>query len=281
VRLKVGKHSIFWGDVVFNANHSVAYSQMPGDTRKQLSSPGIEAKETVLPVAQISGQIQLADTLSLAGQYFLDWKPNRNPEGGTYYGAADFLFDGPDHFSLAPGFAVPRAEAVEPDKKRGNWGINLKWSPEWLDGTLGVYYREFERAPALVDAADRRQAGRLLPPELSAWHETGRSRAEQEHRRCRGGDGSLQAHEHGVRQRRRHEREQHRHRSGDARGRPRRLLPRLRQRHGARQPRRAACRSRWWAKSSRATGNASPPTPISSRPKAMAAAAPTTPGSRA
>jgi len=148
VRLKVGKHSIFWGDVVFNANHSVAYSQMPGDTRKQLSSPGIEAKETVLPVAQISGQIQLADTLSLAGQYFLDWKPNRNPEGGTYYGAADFLFDGPDHFSLAPGFAVPRAEAVEPDKKRGNWGINLKWSPEWLDGTLGVYYREFdERQP--------------------------------------------------------------------------------------------------------------------------------------
>ena len=159
VRLKIGKHSIFWGDVAFNANHSVAYSQMPSDTRKQLSSPGIEAKETVLPVAQISGQIQLADTFSVAGQYFLDWKPNRLPEGGTYYGAADFLFYGPDKWSYSPAApAARRAAALEPTSKRGNWGVNLKWSPEWVDGTIGAYYREFDErqpwsAPQLNPAA--------------------------------------------------------------------------------------------------------------------------------
>lgn len=148
VRLKAGKHSIFWGNVIFNANHSVAYSQMPSDIRKQLSSPGIEAKETVLPVNQLSGQIQVADDLAFAAQYFLDWKPNRLPEGGTYYGAADFLFQGPDKFSLAPGFAIRNAPGVEPDKKSGNFGVNMKWSPAWLDGTLGVYYRKFdERQP--------------------------------------------------------------------------------------------------------------------------------------
>lgn len=148
VRLKAGKHSLFWGDVTFNANHSVAYSQMPTDTRKQLSSPGIEAKETVLPINQLSGQIQVADDLAFAAQYFLDWKPNRLPEGGTYYGAADFLFQGPDKFSLAPGFAIRNAPGVEPDKKSGNFGVNMKWSPAWLDGTLGVYYRKFDdRAP--------------------------------------------------------------------------------------------------------------------------------------
>src|SRR5690606_16123942 len=27
-----------------------------------------------------------------------------------------------------------------PDK-RGDFGLMLKWSPEWLDGTLGLYYR--------------------------------------------------------------------------------------------------------------------------------------------
>lgn len=148
LRLKAGKHSLFWGDVTFNANHSVAYSQMPTDTRKQLSSPGIEAKETVLPVNQLSGQLQVADDLAFAAQYFLDWKPNRLPEGGTYYGAADFLFEGPDRFSLAPGFAIRRAAAVEPSKNSGNFGLNMKWSPNWLDGTLGVYYRKFdERQP--------------------------------------------------------------------------------------------------------------------------------------
>jgi len=147
LRVKAGKHSIFWGDVAFNANHSVAYSQMPNDTRKSLASPGVEAKETVLPLNQVSAQLQINDTLAIAAQYFLDWKPNRLPEGGTYYGAADFLFYGPDRFSLSPALAVPRAAAVEPDK-RGNWGINLKWSPAWVDGTLGFYYRKFdERQP--------------------------------------------------------------------------------------------------------------------------------------
>jgi hypothetical protein len=148
VRVKVGKHSIFWGESVFNANHSVAYSQMPSDTRKTLSSPGIEAKETFLPVNQVSGQIQLADDLSVNGQYFFDWKPNRLPEGGTYYGAADFLFEGPDRFSVAPGVFLQHVAAIEPRHKHGDWGINVRWSPQWLDGTLGAYYRKFdERQP--------------------------------------------------------------------------------------------------------------------------------------
>jgi hypothetical protein len=151
LRVKAGKHSIFWGDVAFNANHSVAYSQMPNDSRKSLSSPGVEAKETVLPLNQISAQLQLADNLAIAAQYFLDWKPNRLPEGGTYYGAADFLFYGPDRFFLNPAAAptlnVRRRAAVEPGGS-GNWGMNLKWSPAFLDGTLGVYYRKFdERQP--------------------------------------------------------------------------------------------------------------------------------------
>lgn len=151
LRVKAGKHSIFWGDVAFNANHSVAYSQMPSDSRKSLSSPGVEAKETVLPLAQLSAQWQLADDLAVAAQYFLDWKPNRNPEGGTYYGAVDFLFGGPNRFYLNPAAAptlnVRRQGAVEPGKS-GNWGINLKWSPEWVDGTIGAYYRKFdERQP--------------------------------------------------------------------------------------------------------------------------------------
>lgn len=151
LRLKAGKHSIFWGDVAFNANHSVAYSQMPSDTRKSLASPGVEAKETVLPLTQVSGQLQITDNLAVAAQYFLDWKPNRLPEGGTYYGAADFLFYGPDRFYLnpaaAPNLNVRRSDALEPDK-RGNWGINLKWSPDWVDGTIGAYYRKFdERQP--------------------------------------------------------------------------------------------------------------------------------------
>jgi hypothetical protein len=147
VRVRAGRHSVFWGESIFNANHAVAYSQMPSDSRKSLSSPGVEAKETLLPLAQISGQVQLADELSINGQYFFDWKPNRLPEGGTYYGAVDFLFEGPTRFSVAPGLFLQRAPSVEPEE-RGDWGLNVRWSPAWLDGTLGIYYRRFdERQP--------------------------------------------------------------------------------------------------------------------------------------
>ena len=39
------------------------------------------------------------------------------------------------------GFAQ-RGNPVEPDQS-GEWGIAARWSPQWLDGTLGFYYRNF------------------------------------------------------------------------------------------------------------------------------------------
>ena len=42
--------------------------------------------------------------------------------------------------SLPLGFA-PR-QSVEPDQ-RGEFGLSARWSPHWLDGTLGFYYRNF------------------------------------------------------------------------------------------------------------------------------------------
>ncbi|MCY1296320.1 hypothetical protein D9M70_457020 [compost metagenome] len=35
---------------------------------------------------------------------------------------------------------IRRGDDLTPDD-RGDWGLMAKWSPEWLDGTLGVYYR--------------------------------------------------------------------------------------------------------------------------------------------
>jgi hypothetical protein len=126
----------------------------------------VEAKETYLPVNQISTQIGLTPTLELNGVYFLDWKENRLPEGGTYYGAADFFFNGPDRFPLAPGFSVPRRDALDAENESGDWGVNLKWSPDWLvDGTLGFYYREFtERQPwAAPEVLGIVAGGRFVP----------------------------------------------------------------------------------------------------------------------
>jgi len=158
VKVRAGRHTVFWGESLFlgGALHGISYSQMPLDLQKGFATPGVEAKELFRPLNQVSGQIQLTDTLSVAGQYFLQWESYRYPEGGTYLGPVDFAFDGPDRAlvtQLPNVNALPaslrgalvgysRGGPVEP-KQYGEFGLNARWSPEALDGTLGFYYRRY------------------------------------------------------------------------------------------------------------------------------------------
>lgn len=149
VKLKAGQMTNFWGESLFTQFHGIAYSQAPLDGRKATSSPGLGAKEVFLPIPQLAAQMQLTPEFSVAAQYVLRWKPNRLPDGGTYFGSADLLFDGPDRTLAgftptgAP-FFVPRGEPVEPDSKRGSWGVHARWSPDWMNGVAGIYYRKFD-----------------------------------------------------------------------------------------------------------------------------------------
>jgi hypothetical protein len=143
--VKAGRHTIYWGESLFvNGNiHGIAYAQNPLDLQKGFATPGSEAKELFRPLTQISGTAQITDTVSVAAQYFLQWQEFRYPEGGTYLGPVDFVFNGPERqFLSAPlGFAA-RGNPIEPDQ-RGEWGLSGRWSPGWLDGTVGLYYRNY------------------------------------------------------------------------------------------------------------------------------------------
>jgi hypothetical protein len=145
VRAKVGRHTLYWGESLFLTGHmhSVAYAQNPLDLQKGFATPGTEAKELFRPLNQLSGQAQLTDTLSVSGQYLFEWEAARYPEGGTYLGPVDFVFNGPDRQFISPalGFAY-RGHAAEP-KQSGEFGLSARWSPAWLDGSLGFYYRRF------------------------------------------------------------------------------------------------------------------------------------------
>lgn len=148
LNVKLGQHNIYWGESLFSFVNGVSYSQGPVDFRKAIATPGIEAKEVFRPLNQVSFSADLTDRVTVAGQYFLDWKPTILPDGGTYYGAADGL-------SMGGGgsiFGVPfGGVTAEPKDKRGDFGIALKVRPEWLDGTAGFYYREYtDKNPQLV-----------------------------------------------------------------------------------------------------------------------------------
>jgi hypothetical protein len=150
VNAKLGRHTTYWGESLFLGGHlhSISYSQSPLDLQKGFATPGTEAKELFRPLNQLSVQAQVTDTLSLAAHYMLEWESARYPEGGTYLGPVDFVFNGPDRQFLVlpaavggPGFAT-RGPASEP-RQSGEFGLSGRWSPAWLDGTMGVYYRNF------------------------------------------------------------------------------------------------------------------------------------------
>lgn len=147
VDLRLGQHNVYWGESLFSFVNGVSYQQGPVDIRKALSTPGTEAKELFKPLNQVSMSAQLRSDLTLSAQYMLDWKPMLIPDGGTYFGAADGVSLGGN----GTVFGMPFEVTDEPDKKRGDWGVAARWSPQWLDGTLGFYYREYtNRFPHLL-----------------------------------------------------------------------------------------------------------------------------------
>lgn len=141
--LRAGRHVVYWGEGLLIAGHAISYSQAPVDGRKAVASPGTETREVFRPLAQLSGQLQVNRRLSVGGQYLLEWDSTRAPEGGTYLGSADVGLQGPDQLPIAPGFALPFVDPLEPDNQ-GNWGVFARYDLDFLHSTLGAYYREFD-----------------------------------------------------------------------------------------------------------------------------------------
>jgi len=143
VNVKAGRHTNYWGEGLLFGAHAISYSQAPLDGAKAVTSPGIETKEVFLPIGQISAKSQVTENLTLAGQYFYEWDYTRIPYGGTYFGAADPFFEGPDRLPVAPGFSFKREDSKF-GRDSGNWGVMAKYDVEALQSTFGVYYRQFD-----------------------------------------------------------------------------------------------------------------------------------------
>ncbi len=139
LNVKLGRHTVSWGEAMLSSIHSLSYGQSALDIRKIAAVPGTEIKELFLPRNQVSAQLQVNPEVSLAAQYFLDWDPIRLPQAGSYQAAADFMH-GSESMYLGP-FQVARGPDVTP-KKRGDWGVAMRLQPQWLQGTLGMYYRK-------------------------------------------------------------------------------------------------------------------------------------------
>ena len=144
VNLKVGRHTNYWGEGLLFGSHAISYSQAPTDGVKAVTSPGIETKEVFLPIGQVSAKAQVSESLTLAGQYFYEWDYTRIPYGGTYFGAADPFFEGPDRLPLAPNGATFQRGSSRLGRDAANFGLMAKYDAQAIESTIGLYYRQFD-----------------------------------------------------------------------------------------------------------------------------------------
>ena len=136
--MRLGRHSILYGETLFFGANGIAAAQSPTDVVKLLSVPNSQFKEIVLPVNQVSGQLQLTDTVSIGAYYQFEFRKNRIPGVGSYFSGADVLGPGTERFLFAPGIGVPRIEDGDASDS-GQGGVQLRWRPEGKDIEFGFY----------------------------------------------------------------------------------------------------------------------------------------------
>lgn len=151
--VRFGRLTQFWGNAMFFGAQGINYSQNAADNIKGAASPGTEAKELAIPRTQILYEAQITDNMSIGAQYFLEYERNRNPQGGTYLGAAGFLWYGMDNM-----LGMPRGSDYTPDNINNNYGVRLSWTPNWMQGTIGAYYRKMDEVQSWGALGDYRGA---------------------------------------------------------------------------------------------------------------------------
>lgn len=140
VTVKVGRFTEYWGNALFNGFQAISYGQSPINLLDAVDAPGKEVKDLFMPRGQVSIHAQVTPDVSLGFQYAFEYRPDVFPEGGTLLGVADPFFVGPQ--SVAGEF--PRGKDSNPANVDGNFGIEAIWSPDFLNGQLGAYFRQFD-----------------------------------------------------------------------------------------------------------------------------------------
>lgn len=139
--LRLGRHSVLYGETLFFGANGIAGAQQPVDVVKLLSVPGSQFKEIILPVNQISAQYQIKSNLSVGAYYQFEWRKSRIPSSGSYFSTVDVLGMGSENFLFGPVGLAPSVARVDDlgAKDSGQGGVQLRWRPEGMDTEFGFY----------------------------------------------------------------------------------------------------------------------------------------------
>ncbi len=145
IDVKAGEHVVSWGESLIFPG--VSGAQSPVDVVKA-SLPGIEAKEVLLPIGQVSGQWSFNESFSLGAYVQYEWAGNELAPAGSYLSTSDVT--GPGRELLRAGaLSIPYLDTNEP-RDSGQWGLQMRYRPT-ADLELSLFRINYhDRNPAGV-----------------------------------------------------------------------------------------------------------------------------------
>ncbi|MCD2344972.1 DUF1302 domain-containing protein [Ideonella azotifigens] len=147
--LRLGRHSLVFGESLFFGQNGIANAQGPLDLVKLVSVPSSQFKEVLRPVNQVSGQLQISPVLSIGAYYQFEWKESILPPAGSYLSTLDFVGEGGER--LGPW---PRGADIKP-RNSGQGGIQLRYRASSIDTEFGLYaVRYHDKTPQIYLTTD-------------------------------------------------------------------------------------------------------------------------------
>ncbi|MES2258044.1 MAG: DUF1302 domain-containing protein [Pseudomonadota bacterium] len=138
VSVRLGRHTLLWGESLFFGGNAIAGGQAPLDLVKAISVPNSQTKEILRPTGKLSAQVQLSSEIAVSAYVNYDWEKTRLVPVGAYLSASDGLGPGAERISAGPIGVLTREHDLDA-RNGGQGGVQLRWRAEAIDTDFGFY----------------------------------------------------------------------------------------------------------------------------------------------
>lgn len=153
--VNAGRHVVAWGEGLFYPG--VNGVQGPVNVVNS-GQPGIEVKDIMLPVGQVSANWEITPDFGLSAYVQYEWKGNELNPVGSYLSTSDVTGPGREFMILGPGFNAAYAGTNDPGDS-GQYGIRAMYRPT-LSTELGFFHVRYH---------DRNPSGVSISPDFQSY----------------------------------------------------------------------------------------------------------------